>query len=128
MRQHFIFAMKGGDKVPSGGSAFSWLEYYKLNPENEEVFLPFPLGTDPAFSGDMLWVMVEGDLIARVPVLRTQLDAINGRVEVWYDSAKIYRYTKRYKSLFERICSFFRKEYSTGQLPPGVGEQWLRTK
>lgn len=117
MRQHFIYVLKKDDIVPGGGSTLGWLEYYKLNPENEEVFVPFTKEGHLARRGDVLWIMHESALLAWVPIERVQEDAINSQLEVWYDARTLCRIDTR--ELPEQPM------YSTGILDAAVGESWF---
>src|SRR5580658_7372142 len=110
-RQHFLFSLREADQVPGGNSPMGWLRYYKLNDENEEVFIPFSDEGRLAKPGDILWIMYEQQLLARVPILRVQDNAMNNdQVEVWYDARQL-RYPR------QSACALPRgPEYSTGIL------------
>lgn len=118
MRKHFIFVLKEGDRVPGGGSPLSWLEYYKLNLGNGETYLPFTEEGRLAQKGDILWIMYERVLLARVVILRVMDDMINGgRPEVWYGT--------RFLKILTEQKPVEGPEYTTGIVDPIVGEFWL---
>lgn len=66
----------------------SWFKYYKLKAPGE-VHVParIELCYD-ALEGDLLWFAMDGVIIGYAPILRQLDDAINDRVELWFNSSE----------------------------------------
>lgn len=92
MRKHFVFSVHTPFDPTGKGDTKSWLEYYKLNPENGEIYVPFDESeVFDAVPDDLVWFVLDNAIVAYVPVLRCQYDEMNGVSEIWYDASKIVR-------------------------------------
>jgi len=90
MREHYIKHYVSKDAPPYGGGDMeSWLRYYKLNPENEETYIPVMEDYSEAKAEDVIWFSLDSRLLAGVEILRTVHDPINARYEIWYNAAHL---------------------------------------
>lgn len=115
--EHYVYAVRSSSRAPTGdGDTLSWLNYYKLNPEAGETYIPFPASGKDAVAGDQLWFVVDQRLVARVNVLRARSDEMNnGQIELWYDAAQIRPLS----------APTIESPITTGPLGAMVGEIWL---
>lgn len=96
---HFLYAVSSDEPAPAGsGDAASWLQYYKLENE-DEVYIPCPAAWGECVSpGDIIWFAVNREVHGFAVVTRTQKDAMNQREEIWFDGSKIYRPTRAFST------------------------------
>lgn len=95
--KHFVFTMQGQAVAPAGGGTTEgWFFYYKWDVD-EETFVPVPdtLSADTLVADDLLWFVLDDRVIGYVPVLRTAEDAINDKIEIYYDTRKVHDATKQ---------------------------------
>lgn len=83
MRNH-LFPMSSSDPAPQGGGdTRSWFYYYKIRPEEPELFVP--IATRPELeAGDILWFILDENVVACSTVLRVIEDPMKGSYEIWY--------------------------------------------
>lgn len=91
--KHFVYSMKGEDLPPAGdGTTSGWFYYYKWDVDGE-AYMPFPenLATGEASPepGDLLWFVMDGNLLGYVPLTEARHDQLNQRVEFCYDTNRI---------------------------------------
>lgn len=88
---HFVYAMQSLSKPPVGdGTTQGWFTYYKWDVDGE-TYVPVPAdvpGGAPE-EGDTLWFLMDNRLMGCVPVLRVMEDAMNGGLELHYDTRQL---------------------------------------
>lgn len=117
MRDHYNIRFLSKDTPPAtGGDMESWLRYYKLNPENEETYVPVTEAYEGAKEGDVLWFSLDSRLLAGVEILRVMADPINARFEIWYNAARL------------RFCSSDLPfvVYEGARVKNSLGESWWK--
>lgn len=93
-RPQILYVMHGEKKAPAGtGTVDSWFRYYKWEVEGE-TYVPQSPPIQDVQEGDILWFIMDGEVLGYVPLLHVREDAINGRQEFWYNADKIYRSQK----------------------------------
>lgn len=125
MTKHFLYKVGMEDKVPGGGDPLSWLNYYKLDKDNEETYVPFGGDCKGAEPGDILWFMyAKRTLLARVPILRVMEDAINQCTEIWYDASQLTKFESEHGR--QGILVAYTQRYATGVLETALAEEWMK--
>lgn len=91
--RHYVFVVDSGKPSPTGtGSEAGWLQYYKLDSEDdEEVFIPWEEGTSAQIpeSRDVLWMQINDEVVACVTIGRVMPDPMNNRLELWFKGGDI---------------------------------------
>jgi len=89
--RHFLFIVHSTQPAPAGhGSGSDWLRHYKLRAE-DAAFIPWRQEDTEnlPLPGDMLWMQVDEDVLARVPITHIEEDIIGSRYELWFDGNRI---------------------------------------
>lgn len=85
--KHFVYAMKGSDPAPAaGGDTRSWFMHYKWSAEGE-AFVPLTAAVIPPSAGDLLWFVLDGQLLGCVMLIRVEDLLVASCCALTYDTA-----------------------------------------